>query len=131
MSAVHDGRCSPWVMCSCSVVRGNRIRDRAPPQRAASRRFTYTAPSRREVEPGEGTEGQVHVEPMRPEPTRAEQTRQAPSRAERTRQAPSRAERTRQAPSRAERTRQAPYRAERTRQAPYRAEQRPTAETGT
>ncbi len=28
MSAVHDGRCSPWVMCSCSVVRGNQIRDR-------------------------------------------------------------------------------------------------------
>ncbi len=27
MSAVHDGRCSPWVMCSCSVVRGNQIRD--------------------------------------------------------------------------------------------------------
>ncbi len=27
VSAVHDGRCSPWVMCSCSVVRGNQIRD--------------------------------------------------------------------------------------------------------
>ncbi len=27
MSAVHDGRYSPWVMCSCSVVRGNQIRD--------------------------------------------------------------------------------------------------------
>ncbi len=31
MSAVNDGRCSPWVMCSCSVVSGNQIRDRAPP----------------------------------------------------------------------------------------------------
>ncbi len=30
-SAVNDGSCSPWVMCSCSVVRGNQIRDRAPP----------------------------------------------------------------------------------------------------
>ncbi len=28
MSAVNDGKCSPWVMCSCSVVRGNQIRDR-------------------------------------------------------------------------------------------------------
>ncbi len=27
MSAVNDGRCSPWVMCSCSVVSGNQIRD--------------------------------------------------------------------------------------------------------
>ncbi len=27
VSAVHDGRCSPWVMCSCSVVRGNQIHD--------------------------------------------------------------------------------------------------------
>ncbi len=27
MSAVHDGRCSPWVMCSCSVVSGNQIHD--------------------------------------------------------------------------------------------------------
>ncbi len=27
-SAVNDGSCSPWVMCSCSVVRGNQIRDR-------------------------------------------------------------------------------------------------------
>ncbi len=26
MSAVNDGRCSPWVMCSCSVVSGNQIR---------------------------------------------------------------------------------------------------------
>ncbi len=25
MCAVHDGRCSPWVMCS--VVSGNRIHD--------------------------------------------------------------------------------------------------------
>ncbi len=29
-----------------------------------------------EVEPGEGTEGQVHVGPMRQEPTRAGRTRQ-------------------------------------------------------
>ncbi len=27
MSAVNDGSCSPWVMCSCSVVSGNQIRD--------------------------------------------------------------------------------------------------------
>ncbi len=27
VSAVNDGRCSPWVMCSSSVVRGNQIRD--------------------------------------------------------------------------------------------------------
>ncbi len=27
MSAVNDGKCSPWVMCSCSVVSGNQIRD--------------------------------------------------------------------------------------------------------
>ncbi len=26
-SAVNDGSCSPWVMCSCSVVRGNQICD--------------------------------------------------------------------------------------------------------
>ncbi len=42
MSAVNDGRCSPWVMYSCSVVSGNQIRDRAPPQRAASRRLTQS-----------------------------------------------------------------------------------------
>ncbi len=24
---VHDGRCSPWLMCSCRVVRGDQIRD--------------------------------------------------------------------------------------------------------
>ncbi len=28
-SAVNDGSCSPWVMCSCSVVSGNQIRDTA------------------------------------------------------------------------------------------------------
>ncbi len=69
MSAVNDGRCSPWVMCSCSVVSGNQIRDRAPPpQRAASRRFTQSIIQEgggAEVERGEGTEGQVHVGPMR------------------------------------------------------------------
>ncbi len=27
-SAVNDGSCSPWVMCSSSVVRGNQIRDK-------------------------------------------------------------------------------------------------------
>ncbi len=27
VSAVNDGSCSPWVMCSCSVVSGNQIRD--------------------------------------------------------------------------------------------------------
>ncbi len=26
-SAVNDGSCSPWVMCSCSVVSGNQIHD--------------------------------------------------------------------------------------------------------
>ncbi len=26
-SAVNDWSCSPWVMCSCSVVRGNQIHD--------------------------------------------------------------------------------------------------------
>ncbi len=26
-SAVNDGSCSPWVMCSCSVMRGNQVRD--------------------------------------------------------------------------------------------------------
>jgi len=26
-SAVNDGSCSPWVMCSCRVVRGDQIRD--------------------------------------------------------------------------------------------------------
>ncbi len=26
-SAVNDGSCSPWMMCSCSVVSGNQIRD--------------------------------------------------------------------------------------------------------
>ncbi len=68
MSAVNDGRCSPWVMCSCSVVSGNQIRDRDPPQRAAPRRLTQSIIQEgggAEVEPGEGTEGQVHVGPMR------------------------------------------------------------------
>ncbi len=27
VSAVNDGSCSPWVMCSCSVVSGDQIRD--------------------------------------------------------------------------------------------------------
>ncbi len=133
---------------------GNQIHDRAPPQRAASRRFTKSIIQEgggAEVEPGEGTEGQVHVGPMRQRrrevtlagqaptraeqtrqaPTRAEQTRQAPTRAEQTRQASTRAEQTRQAPTRAEQMRQAPTRAKQTRQAPSKAEQRPTAETGT
>ncbi len=30
-SAVNDGSCSPWVMCSCSVVSGNQIRDNFEP----------------------------------------------------------------------------------------------------
>ncbi len=41
-----------------------------PPQRAASRRFTHGTIQEgggAEVEPGEGTEGQVHVGPMRQE----------------------------------------------------------------
>ncbi len=29
-SAVNDGSCCPWVMCSCSVVRGNQIHDTNP-----------------------------------------------------------------------------------------------------
>ncbi len=32
VSAVNDGSCSPWVMCSCSVVSGNQIRDRYVPK---------------------------------------------------------------------------------------------------
>ncbi len=49
---------------------GNQIHDRAPPppQRAASRRFTQSTIQEgggAEVEPGEGTEGQVHVGQMR------------------------------------------------------------------
>ncbi len=50
-----------------------------PPLRAASRRFTQSILQEgggAEVEPGEGTEGQVHVGPMRQEPTRAGRTRQ-------------------------------------------------------
>ncbi len=31
-SAVHDGSCSPLVMCSCRVVRGDQVRDRTPPK---------------------------------------------------------------------------------------------------
>ncbi len=31
-SAVNDGSCSPWVMSSSSVVRGNQIRDTVTPQ---------------------------------------------------------------------------------------------------
>ncbi len=27
IGAMVDGSCSPWVMCSNSVVRGNQIRD--------------------------------------------------------------------------------------------------------
>ncbi len=55
------------------------IGDSPPPQRAASRRFTQSIiqeGGEAEVEPGEGTEGQVYVEPMRQEPTRAGRTRQ-------------------------------------------------------
>ncbi len=36
----------------------------------------HKAKSRRAVEPGDGTEGQVHVGPVRQEPTRAGRTRQ-------------------------------------------------------
>ncbi len=49
-----------------------------PPQRAASRRFTQGTIQEgggAAVEPGEGTEGQVHVGQMRQEPTRAGWTR--------------------------------------------------------
>ncbi len=41
-SAVNDGSCSPWVMCSCSVVRGNQIRDRAPPPPKSSFQTLHT-----------------------------------------------------------------------------------------
>ncbi len=68
---------------------GNQIHDRAPPpQRVASRRLTQSTIQEgggAEVEPGEGTEGQVHVGQMRQTPTRAEQTRQVPTRVEQTR----------------------------------------------
>ncbi len=33
MCAMNDGRCSPWVMCSCSVASGNQIRDKYKPNR--------------------------------------------------------------------------------------------------
>ncbi len=58
-SAVNDGSCSPWVMCSSSAVRGNQT---PPPKRAASRRLTQSIIQEgggAEVEPGKGTEGQV------------------------------------------------------------------------
>ncbi len=47
----------------------NRIRDRAPPQRAASRGSTHRTIQEgggAEVESGEETEGQVYVEEPRP-----------------------------------------------------------------
>ncbi len=51
-----------------------------PLLRAASRRLhkhgTIQEGGGAEVEPGEGMEGQVHVGPMRQEPTRAGRTRQ-------------------------------------------------------
>ncbi len=80
-SAVNDGSCSPWVMCSSSVVRGNQIRDRAPPPPKSGFQKLHTHGTIQEgggaeVEPGEGTEGQVHVEPMRQEPTMAGRKRQ-------------------------------------------------------
>ncbi len=85
----------------------NRIRDRAPPQRAASRCSTHRTiqeGSGAEVESGEETEGQVHVGQTRPEPTRAEQTRPETTRAEQMRLEPTRAEQTRWEPPRAEQT---------------------------
>ncbi len=42
MSAVHDGRCSPWVMCSCSVVRGNQIRDNTDYEKRCKYISTYS-----------------------------------------------------------------------------------------
>ncbi len=79
-SVVNDGSCSPWVMCSCGVVRGNQIRDRAPPPKSGFQTLhthgTIQQGGGAEVEPGEGTEGQVHEEPMRQEPTRAGRKRQ-------------------------------------------------------
>ncbi len=51
-----------------------RFMTEPPPQRAASRRYTQSIIQESggaEGEPGEGTEGQVHVGPMRQEPTRA------------------------------------------------------------
>ncbi len=49
-SAMNDGSCSPWVMCSCSVVSGNQIRDRAPPPKSGFQDASHTAQSRRAVE---------------------------------------------------------------------------------
>ncbi len=91
----------------------NRIRDKAPPQRAASRRFTH-----RTIQEGGGAE----VELSRPEPARAEQTRPEPTRAEQTRPELTRAEQTRPEPTRAEQMRPEHTRAE---------QMRPMAETGT
>ncbi len=71
-SAVNDGSCSPWVLCICSVVSGNQIRDRAPPPPPQKSGFqtlhahgTIQEGGGAEVEPGEGTEGQVHVGPIK------------------------------------------------------------------
>ncbi len=69
MCAVNDGRCSPWVMCSCSVVSGDQIHDRTPPPRSGFQTLHIHSIIQEgggaEVEPGQGMEGQVHEEPMR------------------------------------------------------------------
>ncbi len=43
-SAVNDGSCSPWVMCSCSVVRGNQIRDSDEVSTPHTNRFSTKIP---------------------------------------------------------------------------------------
>ncbi len=62
------------------MVSGNQIHDRAPPPpKSGFQMLTQSILQEgggAEVEPGEGTEGQVHVGPMRQEPTRAGRTRQ-------------------------------------------------------
>ncbi len=53
---------------------GNQIHDRAPPSKSGFQTLTQSILQEgggAEVEPDEGTEGQVHVGPMRQEPTRA------------------------------------------------------------
>ncbi len=77
VSAVHDGKCSPRVMCSLSEWEPDSWQ--SPPPRSGFQTLTQSKIQEgggAEVEPGEGTEGQVHVGPMKQEPTRAGRTRQ-------------------------------------------------------
>ncbi len=77
VSAVHDGKCSPWVMCSLSEWEPDSWQ--SPPPKSGFQTLTQSILQEgggAEVEPGEGMEGQVHVGPMRQEPTRAGRRRQ-------------------------------------------------------